>query len=220
MIPGFVTYQTFIALKNHFTLPSYDYMKYQGKVNVKVATYVKRKDRFFFEKLGRMVTDQPELVHYITGNLVHGSNGLQIDPGKVWIGDLTTNNARDRALQFMARQQSLDYCIKKDLTTIKEYIKVRDECASEEEKPPVAVGSFPLLLSLYYEGKILPDTLVALNSFQNLYGYWDVKLKGDPIWEKTKNFLGKYQRLVHPNLDSRQYKSLYTKVFFEEKNTI
>ena len=220
-ISGFAAYQTFIALKNHFTLPSYDYVKYNGKTSAKVATYVKRKDRFFFEKLGRMVDSQNQLVNHIIANLTYGSNGLQVDPAKVWIGDMTTSVARDRALQFEGFQQALEYNIRKEFCIIKDFIRVRDESMAagntEEERPPVS--SFPLLLTLYYEGEIRPDTIVILNTFLDLNWEWDKKLKGDPIWEKTRTFLGKYRVLVHPNLDVQKYKFMYRQVLLE-KNTI
>ena len=209
MIPGFIVYQTFLALKNHFILPSYDFVKYNGKMRVTVQSYLKRKDKFFFEKIGRNVNSEEELRDFIIGNLCHGSNGLNIDPGKIWAGDLTTTNARNHALAFMAKKQALDYYVKKDLTTIREYVRIREL----DGRP---VNRLPFLLELYYDGDILPETLVILNTIQNLYGTWDKRLQGDPIWVKTKAFLGKYQSLVLPNVDRTKYKKLYVEVFSEK----
>ena len=49
--PGYNAYKTYVALKNHFTSDSYDYFKYKGKARVKEETFLKRKDKFFFEKI-------------------------------------------------------------------------------------------------------------------------------------------------------------------------
>ena len=49
--PGYNAYKTYVALKNHFKSDSYDYFKYKGKARVKEETFLKRKDKFFFEKI-------------------------------------------------------------------------------------------------------------------------------------------------------------------------
>ena len=47
----FEAYCEYVSLKNHFTQSGYDYFKYNGKTRLKPATFQKRKDRIFFEKL-------------------------------------------------------------------------------------------------------------------------------------------------------------------------
>ena len=49
--PGYNAYKTYVALKNHFTSDSYDYFKYKGRVRVKEESFLKRKDKFYFEKI-------------------------------------------------------------------------------------------------------------------------------------------------------------------------
>lgn len=50
---GFETYKMYVALKNHFTSATYDYFRYSGKTRASLKTYDTRKDKYFFEKLGR-----------------------------------------------------------------------------------------------------------------------------------------------------------------------
>lgn len=219
MIPGFVVYKMFCAIKNHFTQDSYDYVKYHGKVNAKVETFLKRKDKFFFEKLGRNISSEEELRDYIIGNLTHGANGLQINPEKIWIGDLTTSISKNRALDFMAKKQALDYFIKKDLTSIQEYIKLKNNNRASS-------SSHPLLLSLYFDGTILPETIIVLNKVfgGNLFRQWsENQLKNDPIWTKTRKFLEKYERITFGMenggvIDVQKYKTMYKQI--ETTNTI
>ena len=56
-------YNEYLALKNHFTKPEYDYIKYQGKLRTKVDTFQKRKDRIFFEKLAKHEDVHLSLIH-------------------------------------------------------------------------------------------------------------------------------------------------------------
>ena len=51
-------YQTYLALKNHFTKDNYDFFKYRGKSRVSKVTFNKRKDRYFFERMSRKRTDK------------------------------------------------------------------------------------------------------------------------------------------------------------------
>ena len=41
---GFKAYKLYLAVKNHFTT-SYDYFKYNGKVNAKEDSFLKRRDK-------------------------------------------------------------------------------------------------------------------------------------------------------------------------------
>ncbi|NDG31210.1 hypothetical protein EB118_14210, partial [bacterium] len=45
-------YRIYLALKHHFTLDNYDYFKYNKKTKVTLDSFLKRKDRIFFAKLG------------------------------------------------------------------------------------------------------------------------------------------------------------------------
>ena len=49
---GFNAYKLYLAVKNHFTT-NYDFFKYNGKVNAKEDSFLKRRDKFFFAKLQR-----------------------------------------------------------------------------------------------------------------------------------------------------------------------
>lgn len=216
MIPGFVVYKMFLAIKSHFTLDTYNYVRYNGKTTGSVAAFLKRKDKFFFEKLGRNVSSEEELRDHIVGNLTHGTTGLQIDPAKVWIGDLTTANARNRGLNYMAKKQALDYFVKKDLTTVAEYVKMKAQSGSKKK------NDLPLVLSLYYDGSIMPETVILLDKMTNgiLFDTWSKlpDLANDPIWEKTKKFLFKYSDMTFlgVELDLRKYRAMYKEAMNED----
>ena len=52
--------ETYLGVKLHFT-DTYDYIKYGGKTNVKLDTFTKRKDRYFFHKLSKRFNERDVL---------------------------------------------------------------------------------------------------------------------------------------------------------------
>ena len=47
----YIKHISVVKVKLHFDPDTYDYYKYDGKVNAKLDTFTKRKDRYFFHKL-------------------------------------------------------------------------------------------------------------------------------------------------------------------------
>lgn len=62
---GLNAYKAYIALKQHFTKPEFDYFKYGGKTNASLDSYKKRKDAIFFEMIGK----HPDPINFIAFNL-------------------------------------------------------------------------------------------------------------------------------------------------------
>jgi len=77
---GFNAYKLYLAVKNHFTT-SYDFFKYNGKVNAKEDSFLKRKDKFFFAKLQRKYKDN-DLRDLFVSNFADGED--------FWIGNVLT----------------------------------------------------------------------------------------------------------------------------------
>ena len=103
----FDTYKTYIALKNHFTQPNYDYQKYCGKIKASVQSFYKRKDRFWFEKLSRNKTDK-EIEHFFVSNFVMAS-----DPANLWVGNIIREGDRNYT-EWQRKIQSLSYVFKEE----------------------------------------------------------------------------------------------------------
>ena len=74
-------YREYLALKQHFTKPGYDYHKFNGKLRVSPASYEKRRDKLYFQKLSRHEDPRGLIV----------SNMLR-DP-KVWAKELEIGRA-------------------------------------------------------------------------------------------------------------------------------
>ena len=101
---AFEVYKDYVALKNHFTKPDYDYIKYNGHVTVKRASFDKRKDKVFFEKLAK----NPDVHEFLIANFSENP--------KLWIRDLAySEDAQSTYNDWKKRQQSLTYNLKQDL---------------------------------------------------------------------------------------------------------
>ena len=109
MYGGFDVYKTYLAVKLHFTTDTYDYYKYGGKVNTKLDTFTKRKDRYFFHKLSTRYAET-DILDFFVANFLSDS--------KRWIGNLLANDGRDVYLDYKKRKEAFAYHFKQDCGTI------------------------------------------------------------------------------------------------------
>jgi|TARA_R110000744_G_scaffold88399_1_gene172269 hypothetical protein len=106
-VNGYTAYQIYLSLKLHFTNDSYDATKYGFKTSSKESTFSRRKDRFFFERIGRKYKETDIVIDYFTANFLVGVK---------WIGDMREENYS----KYEKRMQSLSYEFEKDLRTLSE----------------------------------------------------------------------------------------------------
>lgn len=142
-------YETYLALRQHFTNPNYDYFRYSGKVRTNIESFNKRRDRYFFEKLSRKKTES-EVINYFVSNFIQSS-----DPSKMWVGELKTNGD-ENYLNWKTRTQSLCYRFKQELNILTEKIHLYEALFSEN-------GSHPRIIKQYLGGKVSIETLVILD---------------------------------------------------------
>jgi hypothetical protein len=142
-------YETYLALRQHFTNPNYDYFRYSGKVRTNIESFNKRRDRYFFEKLSRKKTES-EIINYFVSNFIQSS-----DPSKMWVGELKTNGD-ENYLNWKTRTQSLSYRFKQELNILTEKIHLYEALFSEN-------GSHPRIIKQYLGGKVSIETLVILD---------------------------------------------------------
>ena len=69
MNDGFNVFKIWLGLKLHFTTETYDWFKYDGRVNCKLETFTKRNDRYFFYKLGTKYNEK-EIINYFVANFL------------------------------------------------------------------------------------------------------------------------------------------------------
>ena len=79
---GFEAYKLYLALQRHFST-TYDFHKYNGKVNASTAAYEKRNDMYSFEKLTKIVNED-ELLDFFVCHFLENP--------KCWIRNMNKQN--------------------------------------------------------------------------------------------------------------------------------
>lgn len=190
----FEAYQTYVALKNHFTQKSYDFFKYNGKVKVTYNTFDRRKDKYFFNKLAK----NKNIMNYLLANFVDGDINQ-------WIGDIVTDQQADTTYtKWLARQESLTYRYKTDLSRLKpefDYnLKVED-------------NQHPYLLILYLQNQICIETLIIIDMLTNCFKHWDANIQETVIWPNVKKKCERYRPFL--SIDLKKYRKITVDLFNE-----
>lgn len=187
-VTPFETYQTYLSLKSHFTNRKYDFFKYGGKSRATVTSFNKRRDKYFFEKTSRKMSDE-QIIEYFVSNFVSAS-----DPSKIWIGEIITSGERTYT-DWKRRQQSMSYVFKEESEKLLESNKLDDifKCGK----------GHPLVLKKFLAGEISPETMVIYDKVFSFVQDFDKKLS-DPVWETVSLKIKKYSSFL--NIDMLQYR--------------
>lgn len=182
---GFDVYRTYLAMKQHFTKPNFDFFQYDGRVNVKESTYQQRNDFYFFETLARKLTAQ-EVKEYLLSSFVLAPN-----PAKVWIGDIK-RNGKEKWAEWQRVNQALRYNVEQDLGRIANFI---DESGCTFNDIFKVQGGHPPLLRLHLKGQVRLETLMILDMVLGYVLKWD-KQMDDPVWNPLSLKIKKYKPFV------------------------
>lgn len=168
----FDCYKTYIALKNHFETPSYDYFRYNGKVNASFDSFCARKDKYQFSKLSK----KDNVQNYILANFIAQKKIS-------WVGDLLSEEAETNFKVWQKRQQSLTYIVNEDLSgfdNLKEVLLVKN-------------NQHPILLKMYLQKKVCIETLIIIDRFTNMFEYWNKNINDPVVWPTVYMLVEKYK---------------------------
>jgi hypothetical protein len=191
---GLDCYRTYLAMKQHFTNPKFDFFQYDGKVKASEQKYQERSDFYFFETMARKLTDQ-EVKEYLLSAFIASD-----DPTKVWIGDIK-RSGKDWWLAWQKQRQSEHYLINQDLDRLVQHMEEKGYTFNNLFED---VGHPPLLRQ-FIQRRISLDTLVIMDMVLGFMKRWDKKYH-DPLWEMLSFKIKKYK----PFLSIRKDK--YTKL--------
>ena len=193
-VTPFETYRTYLSMKSHFTNPKFDFFKYGGKSRATVASFNKRKDKYWFEKTSRKYSDQ-QILDFLLSNFVIADN-----PQNLWIGEIINSGERNYA-DWMRRKQSLTYLFKEQ----------SEKLLSENELQTVFDCSkgHPVILKRYLGGEISLETLTIMEKVFSFVRDFDKKLT-DPVWETVSLKIKKYIPFI--NINVYNYKKILKEV--------
>jgi hypothetical protein len=197
IVTPFETYQHYLSLKNHFTNPKYDFFKYGAKTRASVTSFNKRKDKYWFEKTSRKLSDK-EVVNFLVSNFVSADN-----PQNLWIGEIINSGERTYA-EWMRRQQSLTYLFKEQSNELLSENKLEDvfNCSK----------GHPIILKKFLSGQLSLETLVIYDKIFGFSKTFDKKLD-DPVWETVSLKIKKYNPFI--NTDIFQFKKILRDIINE-----
>ena len=187
----FETYLQYLAFKQHFTKPKYDYFKYAGKSKASESSFQTRKDKYFFIKLARKYNDN-EVKEFFLANFIASD-----DPSKVWIGELS-RTGDGVYTEYTKRIQSLSYRFTQECEPLTEG-NFRDKFLI---KSP---GTHSEFIKRFLRGEFSIETLVILDKMLNFTSFYDKKLD-DPIWESMSSKIKKYSPFL--NIDIILYRKI------------
>jgi len=181
-------YKVYLGVKNHFTLDSYDWFKYNKKVNVTYDSFLKRKDKIFFAKLGNR--KDAYLEEFLVSNFMHDT--------KMWVGELLSEECEERYKEWKRRQESLTYVFKNEMDFISGW-----SATELNEFFNAKGGDHPPIIKKYLRGEISLETLAILNSLLHFVKRYDIMIH-DPIYKEVSKLCKKYQPFL--NYDTARMK--------------
>lgn len=170
----FECYQTYLALKQHFTVQNYDYFRYNGKVRAKHTTFDKRKDRFFFDKLSR----QPDPRTLIVANLIEDIT---------YINDMISPDGIARAAKYNQWNMAISRNFEEEMKHAISNCSFNDLLKFPQD------SQYPPLLSGYLSKQISIQTVIILDSLAHFMDNWDKHLSSDYLWPEIKQKLDKFR---------------------------
>ena len=173
-VTPFETYQSYLSMKSHFTNRKYDFFRYGGKSRATMASFNKRKDKYWFEKTSRKYSDG-EIVDFLLANFVTTDN-----PKNLWIGEIINSGERIYA-EWMRRKQRISYIFREESEKLLEENNLEHlfEC----------VKGHPIIFKRFLGGDISLETFVIYDIIFSFSEKFDEKLF-DPVWETVSLKLG------------------------------
>ena len=183
-------YTTYLALKKHFTDQKYDFFKYNGKTRSSVSAFNKRRDKYFFERMSRKLSDE-EIKMYFIANFIATEN-----PSAVWVGEIMQSGERNYQ-QLSKKYQSITYTFGQECSDLFEEFSLPDAFDTSRGHPPV--------VKKYLAGELSVESLVILDIIFGFCKKIDRKLN-DPVWETVSFKIKKYRPFI--NIDTDKCKKI------------
>lgn len=181
MMTPFQAGEMFLALRLHFTRPSYDYFKYHGKTTLTPDKFAIRSDKFLFAKLIRTYPEPPQFQDLVIANCLKDTH--------LHSRMLMMPEARDQYLAYRKIHESLAYVVEQDCRTfldahsdLNEWFRVRH--------------TYPLLLTAVWQQRMRLETLILLNRVLDFRAMWETKIPDTIKWPAFLMVWKKYEPFV------------------------
>lgn len=181
----FDSYKLYNSLKLHFESKSYDAFKYNFKSNVTPKSFFKRKDKYFFAKLGNKYGKN--LREFYVSNFIKGIS---------YIGDMLNDDGESNWAEYQKVHQSIHRVFEVDLNTLSRYI---DNGQTFDELFECDSMNVPLILKLWMREEISLETLIILDSILGFIERSNKIITETIIWPDAYRVITKYKPFVNFN---------------------
>lgn len=183
---GYQVYMMYLALRNHFNSDSYDYFKYNKKVNALETTFRRRRDRWHFEKIARKYEGESE--NFLIANLLE-------DP-QFWVGNAMKPASHDVYTNWVKRYEGIEYTLKQDLLKIFEVVESNENLTFLRVLQVPNDNRHSVLIKMLIREEITLETFTILMNNYGLDEIYNCKYSSDPMWKKIRNKAMKYLPFV------------------------
>jgi len=179
MVDPFEVYKLYNALKLHFEQDSYDAVKYNFKTTVNPNSFFKRKDKYFFAKLGK---NQKDLQNFFVFNFIEDMK---------YVGDMMDIEGQQNYTKHKKIHESIHREFEKDINTITEQF---DDLLVVNN-----INTPPKIIEMWMEEDVSLETVVILNSCTD-FVYWEGKKITETLfWPDVSRKIIKYGPFVNFN---------------------
>ena len=187
---GFEVYKVYLAIKLHFTSKnqSYDYHRHSGKTTARLATFTKRRDRYFFHKLSRTYSDT-DIVNYFISNFVSNTN--------LWIGDIIGRAGDENYKVWSRKIEALHYYYEQDIEYI---LSMVTDKLSFDNLFTSKTGQHPPIVKYLLSKKINIETLIILDDILRFSKRLNRTIKEKVIWPKLYERMIRYKPFLKYNI--------------------
>ena len=184
-------YVTYLAMKKHFTTKTYDYFKYNGKVRASEKSFNSRRDKYFFERMSRKLSDDEIKMYFVSSFIASDT------PSSVWVGEIIQSGEK-HFKSMSKRLQSLTYNFSQEATDLFSEYELGEvfDCSR---------GNHPPALKKFLADEMSIETLTILDIIFGFSKKVSRKLD-DPVWDSVYLKLKKYKPFI--SIDTDKYKKI------------
>jgi len=191
MMDPFEVYKLYNALKLHFEQDSYDAIKYNYKTTVNPQSFFKRKDKYFFAKIGK---NQKDIQNFFVFNFIEDMK---------YVGDMMDIEGQQNYTKHKKIHESLTREFEKDINTMTGQF---DDLLVVNN-----INTPPKIIELWMEEEVTLETVVVLNSITDFVNREGYKITETLFWPDVSKKITKYQPFV--NFDKSKFVELTKKRF-------
>lgn len=154
-------YQLFLALKQHFTTPTYDFFKYNGKVRTTVDSFMKRKDVYHFRKLAALPDPRTRIIACMLHDIT-------------WIKSVVSADGEKAQSDYQKTVESFSYAFKSFLAGFKQPLPDLLKISSS--------NPYPVIAQMVIDDEIPLQFVIVLDDLLGFLPQWKDQLE-EILWD-------------------------------------